>query len=153
MGARSPDPYPREVILSIAHAATTSIQRLVRHLEANTLSGHPGREVIAALFVAPLVEEAAFRAGAFRLSGRRRGEGGRGAVGLGSAVVFALMHVRFGYRFVAYAFVGGLLLWAAYERTGYWGAVALHASANLVDLSLGVRRRLSGRGRDSGHRK
>jgi membrane protease YdiL (CAAX protease family) len=129
----------------MVHAVTSSIERLVRHLEANTISGHPRREAIAALVVAPLVEEAVFRAAVFHVA--RRVRAGRGVVGLGSAAVFGLMHVRFGHRFVGYAFVGGLVLWATYARYGYWAAVVLHASANLVDLSLGVRRRLC----NSGH--
>ena len=61
-------------------------------------------------------------------------------VALGSAVVFGLMHRRFGRWFVGYACIGGLVLWATYARTGYWGAVLLHAVANLVDLSVGWRR-------------
>jgi membrane protease YdiL (CAAX protease family) len=97
-------------------------------------------EVVSAFVIAPLVEEAIFRAGSFRLAASL--PAARGGVALGSAVAFGLMHKRFGRRFVGYAFVGGLVLNAAYARTGYWGAVVLHASANVADLSLGWRRYL-----------
>jgi membrane protease YdiL (CAAX protease family) len=125
------------------HVASLGLRRLVRHWEANTISPRPRLELVSAFLIAPLLEEAIFRWAGFRLAGLA-GAGPRGprAVALGSALVFGVMHLRFGRRFVGYTFVGGLVLWAAYARSGYWGAVLLHAGANVVDLSIGWRRYL-----------
>ena len=116
------------------------MRRVVRHWEGNTVSGHPRPELVSAFLVAPLLEEAIFRVACMRLAAAL-GIGFRTAA-LGSAALFGLMHLRFGGWFAAYAGVGGLVLWATYGRTGYWGAVLLHASANLMDLSVGWRRYL-----------
>jgi membrane protease YdiL (CAAX protease family) len=115
-------------------------ERLVRRWLANAISDQPRLEVVSALVLAPLVEEAIFRLAVFRAATAR--PAWRGALTLGSAVAFGLMHVRFGRWFVGYAFSGGLILWATYARAGYWGAVLLHAIANVVDLSVGWRRYL-----------
>ena len=115
----------------------SGIRAVLRRWEANTISDRPRLEVVSAFVVAPLVEEAVFRAGIFRVAGA----GWRVAVG--SAALFGLLHLRFGRWFVGYTFVGGLVLWATYARTGYWSAVLLHAVANLVDLSVGWRRCLN----------
>ena len=120
------------------------IRPLLRRWEGNTVSDRPGLEVVSALVLAPLVEEAVFRWGMVRLARALGVEGWRAA--LGSAALFAVMHIRFGPAFVGYTFGGGLVLWAAHERVGYRGAVLLHASANVVDLSVGWRRYLAGRG-------
>lgn len=114
------------------------IGALVRRWEANTISARPRLELLSALVFAPLLEEAFFRWGLVRLARARPGR--RWPVALLSAVLFGGMHWRFGPWFVGYAFVGGLAVWATYARTGYWGAVLLHATANLVDLSVGWRR-------------
>jgi membrane protease YdiL (CAAX protease family) len=124
------------------------IQPLVRHWEANSISDRPRLELISAFLIAPLVEEAIFRLAFLRLAGALRI--GRGPAALGSAALFGLMHQRFGGWFVAYASVGGLVLWATCARTGYWGAVLLHFGANLVDLSFGWRRCLSTRAKSGG---
>jgi len=99
---------------------------------------------VSAFIIAPLVEEAFFRHGPSRLATRFKVRPGPAA--LGSAVVFGLMHQRFGRWFMGYACIGGLVLWATHARTGYAGAVLLHACANLVDLSLGWRRWLHAAG-------
>jgi hypothetical protein len=117
--------------------------RLVRRWEANAVSDRPRLEVLSALIFAPLVEEAVFRWAFFRLA--RGLPGAHRLVALVSAGLFGAMHVRFGPPFVGYAFVGGLVLWATYAQAGYWAAVLVHASANVVDLSVGWRRRLSQR--------
>jgi Type II CAAX prenyl endopeptidase Rce1-like len=117
-----------------------SIPSLVRRWEANTISDRPRLELVSALVIAPLLEEAIFRLAIFRLAGALHIGGGPAATG--SAALFGLTHLRFGRAFVGYAGVGGLVLWATYVRTGYWGAVLLHLGANLVDLSLGWRRYL-----------
>jgi membrane protease YdiL (CAAX protease family) len=119
------------------------LRRLVRHWEANTISPRPGLELVSAFVVAPLLEEAIFRWAGSRLADLTwASPSGRTGVALGSAVLFGLMHRRFGNWFVGYAFVGGLVLWATYARSGYWGAVLLHIGANVVDLSIGWRRYL-----------
>ena len=115
-----------------------SLQALVRHWAANTISNRPRLEIVSAFVIAPLLEEALFRMACFRLAAAL--PAGHGPVALGSATLFGLMHQRFGAWFVGYAFMGGLVLWATYARAGYWGAVLLHAGANLVDLSVGWRR-------------
>jgi membrane protease YdiL (CAAX protease family) len=115
--------------------------QLMQRMEANTVSRHPRQEVAAALLVAPLLEEAIFRAAFFRLANSR--PAARTLVALTSATLFGLTHLRFGPRFSAYAFIGGLVLWATYARTGYWGAVLVHVAANLLDLSFGLRRYLA----------
>jgi hypothetical protein len=112
--------------------------RLVRHWEANTISARPGLELLSAFVLAPLAEEVFFRWGPYRLAATFKIR--PGPVALLSAVSFGLMHQRFGRWFMGYAGIGGLVLWATYARTGFWGAVLLHACANLVDLSLGWRR-------------
>ncbi len=116
------------------------LRGLLRHWEANTISGRPRLELVSALIIAPLLEEAIFRVGVSRLAALLRVE--RGPVALASAVVFGLTHRRFGYWFMGYAWAGGLMLGATYARWGYWAAVLLHVLANLVDLSVGWRRHL-----------
>jgi membrane protease YdiL (CAAX protease family) len=116
------------------------VQPLLRHWETNTISARPRLELASALVIAPLLEEAIFRLALGRLTGAL--SVGRGPAALGSAALFGLMHQRFGRWFVGYAFIGGVVLWATYVRTGYWGAVLLHVSANVVDLSVGWRRYL-----------
>jgi membrane protease YdiL (CAAX protease family) len=113
---------------------------LIRLWESNTISGRPRLEVVSAFLIAPLLEEVVFRAVPFRLAGV--GHCGRFPVALVSAVVFGLMHQRFGRWFVAYAGAGGLVLWATYARSGLLGAVLMHLVANVADLSLGWRRHL-----------
>lgn len=113
---------------------------LVRHWEANTISARPRLELVSAFVLAPLAEEAIFRWTLFRAAAHLQVRPTPAA--LGSALLFGLMHRRFGRWFARYAFVGGLVLWATYARTGYWGAVLVHTCANLLDLSLGWRRRL-----------
>jgi membrane protease YdiL (CAAX protease family) len=115
-----------------------TIQALVRHWEANTISARPRLELLSAFVIAPLVEEAIFRLALFRLAAGLQVP--PRLAGLGSAVVFGLMHRRFGRWFVGYACIGGLVLWATYARTGYWGAVLVHGFANFIDLSVGWRR-------------
>jgi membrane protease YdiL (CAAX protease family) len=96
--------------------------------------------MVSAFVIAPLLEEAVFRLGFFRLASAF--PSWRGRVAFGSAALFGLMHLRFGAWFAGYAFIGGLALWATFERFGYRGAVLVHVAANVVDLSLGWRRRL-----------
>ncbi len=76
--------------------------RLVRHWEGNTISARPRLELLSAFVIAPLVEEAIFRLACFRLASGR-------PMALASAVLFGLLHRRFGHWFVSYAFVGGLI--------------------------------------------
>ena len=121
------------------------MRNVLRRWEANTISGRPRLELVSALVLAPLLEEAVFRLAFFRLAAAR--PAWRGRVMLGSVALFGLMHVRFGRWFVGYACAGGLMLWATYARAGYWAAVLLHAAANLVDLSGGWRRYLYQLGR------
>jgi membrane protease YdiL (CAAX protease family) len=117
-----------------------TLHSLVRRWEANTISDRPRLELVSAFLIAPLLEEAIFRVGFCRLVGGL--PGGRWSAALGSAALFSAMHQRFGRWFVGYTFAGGLVLWATYARTGYWGAVLLHVGANLLDLSIGWRRYL-----------
>jgi CAAX prenyl protease-like protein len=118
-------------------SAARAFRRVVAHLEGNTITGRPRAELIAALIIAPLVEEVVFRAAPAWLG--RRMDLDQRSLALASSIVFAVMHQRFGPRFVAYAFVGGLVLWATHTRRGYWWAVVVHALANLLDLSVGWR--------------
>jgi membrane protease YdiL (CAAX protease family) len=121
----------------LSAAVSRRCRAVVEHLEANTISGQPRQELVAALLVAPLLEEAVFRAAPASVARRLRV--GRVPLALASAAVFALMHQRFGPRFVAYAFVGGLVLWATHVRVGYPAAILVHAVANVLDLGLGWR--------------
>jgi membrane protease YdiL (CAAX protease family) len=116
------------------------LSAVLRRWLGNTISDRPHLELVSALFIAPVLEEVVFRALPYRLA--RRWPGAGVPVALASAAVFGAMHIRFGRWFVAYAGAGGLVLWATYARTGLVGAVLLHLSANVADLSLGWRRRL-----------
>jgi membrane protease YdiL (CAAX protease family) len=117
-----------------------SLSGLIRLWESNTISGRPRLELVSAFLIAPLLEEVVFRVVPVRLAVAWRC--GQFPVGLVSAVVFGLMHQRFGHGFVAYAGAGGLVLWATYTRSGFLGAVLMHLTANVADLSLGWRRYL-----------
>jgi hypothetical protein len=120
-------------------------KQIGRHWLANTVSASPRLELCSALVVAPLVEEAMFRLIPVRLG--TAVPRWRRPLMLASTALFGLMHVRFGRWFTVYACGGGLVLWAACARTGYWGAVLVHLGANVVDLSLGWRRHLRTRSR------
>ena len=127
----------------IRRRASARWAQLARHFESNTITGHPRSELVSAFLVAPLVEEAVFRAALFHVAKSRPAAGE--AIALLSATLFGLMHRRFGPSFVYYTFVGGLALWIVYARFGYPGAVLVHSVANVVDLAVGWRQHLVSR--------
>ena len=87
----------------------------------------PAADFLAAVVVAPLIEEAVYRG--FILGGLLRRYSAPTAI-LVSAVLFALAHLN-PYQFVT-AFSGGLLLGWIYVRTrSLWPCVILHALTNL----------------------
>ncbi|MEM1415758.1 MAG: CPBP family intramembrane glutamic endopeptidase [Myxococcota bacterium] len=106
----------------------------IAHLERVTADGPLEGLGIALAFVvvAPLVEEALFRGVIFPGLAENQLARARAAA-LGSAVLFAIVHVR--PDAVAYAFVAGLILAYVRVRTGSLvPCVALHAANNAVPI-------------------
>ncbi|MDO8587566.1 MAG: CPBP family intramembrane metalloprotease [Armatimonadota bacterium] len=86
---------------------------------------------IAIILVGPAFEETFFRG--FLLEGFRRSSmGNAGAVAL-TSLLWALIHVQYGFIEIAMTFVGGLILGAARLRTrSLWTCYAMHGFMNLV---------------------
>ena len=93
-----------------------------------------------AVIRAPIVEEIVFRFIPFLIY---QEIGQFALVGIVSALIYALIHLRFGRTFVVYAFIFGIFAWFVMVNFGLIFAILAHSLLNIIDWKFGIRRILT----------
>lgn len=98
------------------------------------------QSLFGAIVRAPIIEEIIFRFFPYLIYQRA---GNFLLIGLGSSIIFALTHWKFGKLFIVYTFAFGLFAWFVMVNYGLIFAILAHSLLNIIDWKIGTRRILT----------